>query len=693
MKKFFFVILFYLYLMVGNSFADTTCVHFPGVSENIFVRPTLANHISTAHFKIHWENPTTAAYAQNSADYAEYAYQKMCVEMGWQVPPADDNRGGDDKYDIYLVNPDYLFNRYNGATQPEIFGNWQFEWAPSFVLIRNNIETTEQLKMIVAHELNHATQIAYSCIDGSTDTWFLENTAVWVAEMVYNYAYNYYQGYFAGPDPLDSPEFGIHTTWPELGFYKYAGFLWPKFLAEWKNDNTIVRKIWQRLGQNPGDNILPDIDFVLSGPEYESSLIEAAKYYAEWRYFTGTRDDGFHFINAYELPTSTIFSSSQSQRIDGLGGTKYIQFNPSEEIIDITFNGDDYVSWSADIIQHKNTPPSIHSSIPLNSLNDGSMEVFTEDCDYIVLSPILLTDATKKNFTHSATMIDARRVFFYNKKGATVVIGNLMIDNTTVIPSGDSKWLIVSPALRPIKTLNERYQDSPLYKHNNWNELADRFLLNSNFKVQGYNIDQSANFIPSYPATVRNVIDGISFNDALPIWFNDPWYVKDQFDNQSGMGDFISPLSPYYPTGKYNETTGGVFLNQEYDPNGQIPFYKVRSPITQDAPLTQTGKTHKFYFQSWDFSGTDPLTQNNIVNGFYESPVVFRNLSASVQANLKGTQLSNSPSAYSNNSQRKIVRTVNGDLHNVYVSMDRVWYERSTDNGNSWSTCNRRSAF
>ncbi len=687
MKIFSFLLIATLILTTQISLADTTCVHYPGASELIYIRPTLANQITTTHFKIHWENPTTSTYANNAANYAEYAYQRICVEMGWQVPPNDDGRGGDNKYDIYLVNESYI-PKSNGVTQPEIIGNWTYEWSPSFILIRNTIETENQLKMVVAHEFNHASQLAYSCRDGSTDTWFLENTAVWVAEMVYNYAYKYYEHYFEGADPLDHPDYGIHTYWGDgKDWYNYAGFLWPKFLAEWTGDNAIVRKIWLRFGQNPGDNIFTDINYTLSGQEYESSLNEAVTKYAEWRYFTGTRDDGEHFDNADELPTSVIFSTNEEDQINGFGGTVYLQFIPQLGLMEISFDGEDNNLWQASIIQEKFGPPSNTVDLPLDNYSAGSADIETEGCANIVLMPILFSDVTKKSYSYNYMDINAGKVFFSNKKGFTLLDGNLELDINTIIPSGGYRWLRVSSTQHYIKTLNERFQDSPIYKHNNWNGVLNNFYLKNNFTVQSYQAQyKDANFIPLNTATICNVIDGMNFNDGVPICFNDPWFVKDINDNQSGMGDFIYPPSPYLPTGKYNESSGGVFLDQNITSG---TFYSIRAPITLDAPLSQTGKTHKFYFQSWGFNGTDPLTQNNIVNGYYESPVVFRSTGATVTANLKGTQLTNTSFTDNKSGQRGFLKdNVNGYLHNVYESMNKIWYERSTDNGDNWTLMN-----
>lgn len=384
-----------------------------------------------------------------------------------------------------------------------------------------------------------------------------------------------------------------------------------------------------------------------------------------------------HFLNAYDLPTSKIFDPLQSQSLDGFGGTLFIQFDPIEELIGINFNGEDAVNWSAYVIEHKYIPPSVNESITLNSVYEGSIEVITENCQYIVLTPILLSDDYRKYFTYNASMIDARKVIFTNVIGTSNAYGNLKLDNTENIPSGEFKWLRFNTTPHNIKTLNERFINSNIYKHNNWNGDVTKFFLNKNFTVQELNNNHDANFIQLYPATIKNVIDGISFNDQLPVWFNDPWYVKDQFDNQSGMGDFISPPSPYYPTGKYNESSGGVFLNLSGPPLWNPPYYSVKVPqAVQNLYLPQTGRYHNFYFMGW--TGTEVQFQNS---NALQTGVVFKDniqgVDPVVKANLKGQLMSDDQNGISSASQRKIVRTDNGRYHVVYESMGTVWYAHS----------------
>lgn len=114
--KYKFLILLVLLIVNEITRADSSSVKFPGISGVTYIRPILANQINTPHFKIHFQTPTTQTYAQNVADFAEYSYSMMVINLGWQSPPPDNNLGGDNKYDIYIVNESYIVG-YNGITQ------------------------------------------------------------------------------------------------------------------------------------------------------------------------------------------------------------------------------------------------------------------------------------------------------------------------------------------------------------------------------------------------------------------------------------------------------------------------------------------------------------------------------------------------------------------------------------------------
>ncbi|MDT3695209.1 MAG: T9SS type A sorting domain-containing protein [Ignavibacterium sp.] len=99
----------------------------------------------------------------------------------------------------------------------------------------------------------------------------------------------------------------------------------------------------------------------------------------------------------------------------------------------------------------------------------------------------------------------------------------------------------------------------------------------------------------------------------------------------------------------------------------QSLFGFVANPISVSTPAT----IGSYIFAGWSdgvMSTSRQFTSNTDIRALY-----------------KKINNSNNANTYSNNNQRKIVRTQNGELHKVYESMDRVWYERSVDNGASWS--------
>jgi len=106
--------------------------------------------------------------------------------------------------------------------------------------------------------------------------------------------------------------------------------------------------------------------------------------------------------------------------------------------------------------------------------------------------------------------------------------------------------------------------------------------------------------------------------------------------------------------------------------------YIFSSPLSEPVSVSSdfTYSNNNYVFLNWSDGST--ATTRNISPS---SPL-------SLTANYKGTQLSNYSSTHANNSQRKIVSTINGDLHSVYESMGRIWLERSTDNGQTWTIMN-----
>jgi hypothetical protein len=125
MYKLLFLLSFFLILQVNTfGFTDSTCLAFVDLALESDPRPPdLPDKVHTDHFIIHYNaSQTNSVYANNAAAYAEFAYEEICIERGWPVPPPDDGRGGDDRYDIYILS-----GGEKGICKAEYDAQWQYE--------------------------------------------------------------------------------------------------------------------------------------------------------------------------------------------------------------------------------------------------------------------------------------------------------------------------------------------------------------------------------------------------------------------------------------------------------------------------------------------------------------------------------------------------------------------------------------
>ena len=203
-----------------------------------------------------------------------------------------------------------------------------------------------------------------------------------------------------------------------------------------------------------------------------------------------------------------------------------------------------------------------------------------------------------------------------------------------------------------------------------------------------------AHFKQAYDATVKNNLEGCYPVNLGNFYFLDPWFIDDNSDSKGMRNRGTGTLTEVPIAFKTipNITTAsdhmGVFLNQLISSGA---YYSMKTNLTQNLTLYNTGnpsgRNHHFIFQNW--SGTNVAFEDANARG---TGVVFTDNNAVANANYKGTQLSNNQNAFSNNGQRKFIRTYDQQyyttrFHLVYESMNKVWYERSTD-GINWEIMN-----
>ncbi|MEW6196410.1 MAG: T9SS type A sorting domain-containing protein [Bacteroidota bacterium] len=343
----------------------------------------------------------------------------------------------------------------------------------------------------------------------------------------------------------------------------------------------------------------------------------------------------------------------------------------------------------------KDTPADPYSDkAGINNINSNCQFVYhssyVDNCDQTNYSPLtdnmMITqqkDNCRTTFTEdqmermNETLMDYRYDLLYNavylensinssNAGGTLHFGSQNYNSGSFVLTQDGNY--------NIGTNNERfsnYQSSGLnYKHNQWNSANDDYFLIRSVSITNDN-NQFANFDPLKYAKIQIGLEGVPFSGQGTLEFQDPWYVKS--DGTQPGNYWIQSTSPLEPTGKAGATEKGVFLNQQIV-SGQ-PYYSARTQATQ------TINSYPANFQFWR-AASDKAELNN-ANSLTTS-VVFKDINAVVTANYKGNLISGDNYGFNSNSQRKVVRTDNGQLHMVYESMNQVWYTRSTDGGTTW---------
>ncbi|MFH1963826.1 MAG: hypothetical protein ABIJ30_13315 [bacterium] len=240
------------------------------------------------HFKIHYTEDDTNGDAVDRSDGdsstipqfvidAGIAFEKAhshILSLGYPTLPDDGGKGGDNRFDVYIINI------------PGAFGYTSYDDIPSdaYVVIDNDFATVPQnldpdgrqqgaIKVTAAHEFFHAFHFQYSTDIGDKG-WWMEATSVWMEDDVYpevkdylNYiglryddandngkwdigeTYYNIDGSIAGATGrsnkwFDKPEIPLNTY---DGSYEYGSVIWAKYLSG-TYGTDVIKSIWSIIG-------------------------------------------------------------------------------------------------------------------------------------------------------------------------------------------------------------------------------------------------------------------------------------------------------------------------------------------------------------------------------------------------------------------------------------------------------------
>ena len=308
-----------LLLRLKNTKARKALVSRPDLyNERIYDSPG-------GHFKIHYQ--LDGAYAVDPTDdnmngipdYVEFAaatfdevWHTEIVLMGYPEPTSDGSLGGDSLYDIYII--DFSSPLYYGITVPDRGGTT----SSTYVKIDNNYEEDGYptqglmgLQVTAAHEFFHA--IHFSLYGPYEASWWMEQTAVWMEEQVYDHINDYrtYLRYFFNL-PRRSLDYNSSN-------YKYGASIFPMFLSK-KFGIDLIKDIWIAVGQHQS------VDLSVFDELIPGGLGQVFVDFNRWNYFTGSRalPDSFYeegaFFPEIDIPPEHIYDNFP------VAGTSYADY-------------------------------------------------------------------------------------------------------------------------------------------------------------------------------------------------------------------------------------------------------------------------------------------------------------------------------------------------------------------------------
>jgi hypothetical protein len=221
-------------------------------------RPDLDLTLDTEHFVIHYtedgDNAADSDFIAAAAEIVEEVWQIEIEELGWAAPPADNGAGGDDRFDMYIMELCSDEDAAYGYAQPEgeegdnpNSPDVEPKGGSSFLVIDNNFaddcfENGESdLRTTVAHEFHHNIQFGYDVEDAHN--WYYEATATWMETQV---AGDAQQATMYVADVFETPEacFGNDDG-------SYGTYLFIQSLVD-AHGEQIVMELWQNIAQVEG---------------------------------------------------------------------------------------------------------------------------------------------------------------------------------------------------------------------------------------------------------------------------------------------------------------------------------------------------------------------------------------------------------------------------------------------------------
>lgn len=213
----------------------------------------------TENFVIHYTDKGRDGATRLFVDEVEKVMEEVLAiqidQMGWPLPPSDCGEGGDERFDVYLM--ELLSENTLGYAQPEslIVDNpdtpeTETYAAYSHLVLDNDFvgisDRISVMRATAAHEFNHAIQFGYDLSDAVH--WYYEATAVWLETQTFP------DDEDATPyvvELFDAPDVCIGSLPAEDSLRYYAEWIFIDSLAR-DHGVKIVPDLWKEIAESEG---------------------------------------------------------------------------------------------------------------------------------------------------------------------------------------------------------------------------------------------------------------------------------------------------------------------------------------------------------------------------------------------------------------------------------------------------------
>ena len=327
----------------------------------------------------------TTAHVQTTLDTLEQVRSYETQKLGYRAPVADtpavatgDNP--DSRFDVFLGNIAqqglYGYCSPDGDLPATTDGH-----AAAFCVLDNNYAAAEYgtaplnaLRATAAHEFFHAIQFAYDVFE---DLWFMEGTAAWVEDEVYDSINDNYQ--YLAESSIREPRRAVDYS---IGMHPYGAFLFFKYAAERLRTPVVVRQFWEYAEASRNRYSLQAIRAVMAArvtgwPAFFST-------YASWNTLPGA---SYSERAAYPAPVLT-FNRTLAKKARSTGwrsvalphlSSSSIRVTPGRKLsprknLLIEVNAPDTSHGSAALVQRRFRNGAVtHSMMALNGFGNGRL--------------------------------------------------------------------------------------------------------------------------------------------------------------------------------------------------------------------------------------------------------------------------------------------------------------------------------